>query len=92
MPGKWKLVWHDEFRGKTLNTNNWGVYTANYWDKRTHFTKENVFLRDGRAVLKYEKKMGHQNDDPTPRRRSTPAAIWTPTASGRGRTATSRRA
>ena len=64
VPGKWKLVWHDEFRGKTLNTNVWGIYTANYWDKRTHFTKENVFLRDGKAVLKYEKKTGFQNDDP----------------------------
>ena len=64
VPGKWKLVWHDEFRGKTLNTNDWGIYTANYWDKRTHFTKDNVFLRDGRAVLRYEKKTGFQNDDP----------------------------
>ena len=65
VPGDWKLVWHDEFNGKALNTNDWEIYTANYWDKRTHFTKDNVFLRDGNAVLKYEKKTGHQNDDPS---------------------------
>jgi beta-glucanase (GH16 family) len=64
VPGDWKLVWHDEFNGKELS-DEWEIYTANYWDKRTHFTKDNAFLRGGNAVLKYEKKTGHQNDDPS---------------------------
>ena len=41
------------------------MYGHNFWDKRTHFSKDNLILKDGKAILRYEKKTGFHNDDPT---------------------------
>ena len=62
--GEWKLTFHDEFNDKEVDQNVWNIYTANYWDARTHFTKDDIELRDGNLVLRYEQKRGHHNDDP----------------------------
>jgi beta-glucanase (GH16 family) len=48
---KWKLVWHDEFDGNTLDTTKWN-YRLNYWGyKSPTFTKEGVEL-DGNGHLR----------------------------------------
>jgi len=62
--GPWKMTFHDEFDGKTIDTDRWNIYTENYWDKRSHFSKDNVILGDGLVRLRMEKKTGHENDDP----------------------------
>jgi len=62
--GKWQLTFEDNFDGDSINLKTWNIYTANYWDKRTHFTKENTIVKDGFLILRYEKKTGNHNDDP----------------------------
>lgn len=62
--GKWKKTFSDEFDGKELDRKTWVTKWPNYWDKRTHFSDANAFLRDGKLVLRYEKKRGRHNDDP----------------------------
>lgn len=64
VPGKWVKTLSEEFNDGTLNEKIWSPYSANYWDKRTHFSRDNIIFRDGCAVLKYERKTGHENDDP----------------------------
>ena len=62
--GKWTKTLSEEFNAGKLDEKVWSPYTANYWDKRTHFTRENLLFKDGCIVLKYEKKRGRQNDEP----------------------------
>ena len=54
----------EEFDGPTVDYSKWNIYAHNYWDKRTHFSKDNLILKDGKAILHYEKKTGFHNDDP----------------------------
>lgn len=63
--GDWVQTFNEDFDGATLDTNKWNVYTENYWDKRSHFSKDNVIIKDGNANLFYEKKTGFHNDDPS---------------------------
>jgi len=62
--GDWKLTLEDNFDDTGVNKKLWNIYTANYWDSRTHFSKDNVILGNGLAKLRYEKKTGFVNDDP----------------------------
>lgn len=62
--GEWVQTLAEEFDGDTLNTNVWGIYCNNHWDKRTHFSKDNVIVKDGKVALRYENKFGHHNDNP----------------------------
>ena len=71
--GKWKMTFRDEFDGATIDRGCWNIYTENYWDKRSHFTKDNVVLGDGMARLRMERKTGHENDDP--KRKQTGYAV-----------------
>ena len=64
IPGEWTKTFSDEFDGTAIDQAKWNIYTANYWDKRTHFSKDNVIVGDGVVKLRYEKKTGPQNDDP----------------------------
>ncbi len=64
VPGKWKKTLSEEFNDGKLNEKVWSPYSANYWDKRTHFSRQNILFKDGCCVLKYEKKTGPKNDDP----------------------------
>ena len=65
VPGKWRQTLAEEFNDGKLNEKVWSPYSDNHWDKRTHFTRENILFRDGCCVLKYEKKTGPRNDDPS---------------------------
>jgi beta-glucanase (GH16 family) len=64
VPGEWKQTLVEEFNGPALNTSVWTIYHPNYWDKQAHFSKANVILGGGVARLRFEKKQGHENDDP----------------------------
>jgi beta-glucanase (GH16 family) len=62
--GAWVKTLDEEFNGPTLDSSLWNVYAENYWDKPSHFSKDNVLLGDGVVKLHYEKKTGVHNDDP----------------------------
>ena len=61
--GDWVKTLDEEFDGTSLNPAAWSTYGPNYYDK-SHFTKENVLLGGGVVKLRFEKKIGFQNDDP----------------------------
>lgn len=62
--GDWALTFEDHFDGDYVDTDTWNIYTSNFWDKRSHFSKDNVIVGDGVARLRFERKTGHHNDDP----------------------------
>ncbi len=64
VPGKWTKTLSEEFDGKVLNEKVFGCRWFNFWDKRQHFSKDNTFVRDGKLVLRAEKKRGFHNDNP----------------------------
>ena len=61
--GEWIQTFDEEFDGPTLDPKRWNVHGNNPYDKWTHFSQDNVTLKDGKALLHYEKKTGFQNDD-----------------------------
>ncbi len=62
--GDWVVTFEDEFDSGSIDLDRWNIHTANYWDRRSHFSRDNVLLEDGKAILRYEKKTGYINDDP----------------------------
>ena len=62
--GDWTQTFAEEFNQPTIDYNKWNIYGHNFWDKRTHFSKDNLILTNGNAILRYEKKTGFHNDDP----------------------------
>jgi beta-glucanase (GH16 family) len=62
--GEWVQTFDEEFNGDKIDESKWNIYTENFWDKKTHFSKDNVIVADGMATLRYEKKRGFHNDDP----------------------------
>jgi beta-glucanase (GH16 family) len=62
--GDWTMTFADDFNGDTIDRERWNIYTENYWDKRSHFSKDNVLVGDGVVRLRMERKRGHENDDP----------------------------
>ena len=63
--GKWTQTLAEEFNDGKLNEKVWSPYAENYWDKRTHFSKDNLIFKDGKCYIHYEKKTGPLNDDPS---------------------------
>ncbi len=61
--GDWSLTFEENFDG-TIDATRWNIYTSNFWDKRSHFSKDNVITGDGVVRLRFERKTGHHNDDP----------------------------
>jgi beta-glucanase (GH16 family) len=64
VPGDWTQTLNENFDGPALDETHWSIYYPNYWDKRAHFTKDNVLLGDGVLRLRFERKRGHAEDDP----------------------------
>ncbi|CAN5574847.1 hypothetical protein BH09VER1_BH09VER1_31630 [soil metagenome] len=62
--GEWTKTFEDNFDGNAVDLTKWNIYAPNYWDKRTHFSKDNAIVKDGTLTLRVEKKTGHHNDDP----------------------------
>ena len=63
--GEWIKTLDEDFDGKKLNTSLWSLSGENYYDKVTHWSKDNLIIDGGFAKLRYEKKKGFMNDDPT---------------------------
>jgi beta-glucanase (GH16 family) len=61
--GDWVQTLNENFDGP-LDTSIWEVYGENYWDKQSHFSKDNVTVENGVVKIRYEKKTGFHNDDP----------------------------
>lgn len=66
--GDWTQTLSDDFDGSVLNEKIWRIYAPNYWDKRSHFSKDGIVLGDGMVRLRMTKKRGHHNDDPNHKR------------------------
>lgn len=64
VPGEWVKTLDDEFDGTVLDTSLWDMYGENYYDKVTHWSREDVIVGGGVVKLRYEKKVGFGNDDP----------------------------
>ncbi|MCC5845489.1 MAG: glycoside hydrolase family 16 protein [Verrucomicrobia bacterium] len=62
--GDWTLTFEDNFEGTEIDLNTWNIYTRNFWDRRTHFTRDNTIVADGKLTLRYEQKTGFHNDNP----------------------------
>ena len=62
--GDWVQTLDEEFNGSTLDASIWSVYGENYYDKVSHWSKDEVLVGGGVVRLRYEKKSGFQNDDP----------------------------
>ena len=62
--GEWVQTLDDEFNGDKLDASLWDVTGPNYWDKTSHFSRDNVIIGGGVVRLRYEKKTGFHDDDP----------------------------
>ena len=63
--GDWIKTFDDEFDGDAIDLSKWNIKGPNYWDKTSHWSARNVIVGDGVARLRYEKKSGPHNDDPS---------------------------
>ena len=63
--GEWVQTLNENFDGTTIDAARWNIVTQNYWDKRSHFSKDNLLVANGLATLRMEKKRGYDWDDPT---------------------------
>jgi len=64
VPGDWVKTLDDEFDGSSIDSSIWNIYGENYYDKVTHWSKDDVIVGGGVVKLRYEKKQGFHNDDP----------------------------
>ncbi len=62
--GDWKQTLDENFDGPDIDLRTWNIYGPNVWDKRTHFSKDDATIRDGKLFIHYEKKTGPHNDSP----------------------------
>lgn len=62
--GEWTKTFEENFDAPTIDASRWNIYTENYWDKLSHFSKDNVILGGGLVRLRMEQKIGYHNDDP----------------------------
>jgi len=64
--GDWVMTLNEEFDGDTLNEAIWEPMAPNWWGEKriTYNSRKNVFLSDGHAILRVEKRPGWQADDP----------------------------
>ncbi len=63
--GDWKQTFGDEFDGDRIDASKWTTLGENYYDKQSHFSSANVIVGDGVARLRFERRRGYQNDDPS---------------------------
>jgi beta-glucanase (GH16 family) len=62
--GDWVKTFDEDFSGTTIDLSKWNNAGPNYWDKTSHWSRNNVIVGGGVARLRYEKETGPQNDDP----------------------------
>ncbi len=81
VPGDWKVTLDENFESGKLDDKIWSITGENYWDKSSHFSKDNVILGGGVVKIRFEKKHGHHNDDP--KRQETDYAVGFLTSFGK---------
>ena len=66
VPGEWTKTFDDHFAGSSINLHSWNIYTHDAWHlgASTHYSKDNLIVKDGELALRVEKKRGHHNDNP----------------------------
>ncbi len=62
--GDWVKTFDDEFDGTAVDASKWTVTGDNWYDKISHYSKDNVIVGGGLLRIRYEKKTGYHNDDP----------------------------
>jgi hypothetical protein len=62
--GDWVQTFDEEFKGTTLDTTKWNSTGDNWYDKISHYTRQNVIIGNDQAIIRFEKKTGPHNDDP----------------------------
>jgi len=68
VPGDWVQTLDENFDGPAIDPTIWNIYGPNWWDKKTHWSKDNLILADGVAKFHFEKRPGFHNDDPRQKR------------------------
>jgi beta-glucanase (GH16 family) len=70
--GDWTLTFDEQFNGNSVDLEKWDYYGPNWWgvSKLTHWSKDNVIVKDGIAKMHFEKKTGWHNDDPSTKHES----------------------
>jgi beta-glucanase (GH16 family) len=63
--GDWVKTLDDEFNGNALDFTIWNDYGPNFWDKVSHWSRANTVVGGGVVRLRYEKKTGRHNDEPS---------------------------
>ena len=61
--GDWFKTLDEDFNKPTIDTKVWNIYGPNYWDRASHWSKDNLILEDGMAKFRFEKKRGFHNDN-----------------------------
>ena len=64
--GDWVKTLDEGFDGPAIDLKRWNIYGPNYWDKATHWTKDDLLLEGGTAKLRFERKRGFHNDSSDP--------------------------
>ena len=54
----WRLIWSDEFDGDQIDASKWRIENAALVknNEQQYYTPKNVFLKDGKLVLKSDKQ------------------------------------
>jgi len=61
--GDWDKTFDDEFEGAAVDATKWNIAGPNFWDKKSHWSKDNILIGNGVVKMRYEKKTGSQNDE-----------------------------
>lgn len=66
LDGEWSLTLNETFDGDVIAETVWDVSGPNWWGQKqlTHWSRRNVLLQNGNAILRMVKRPGHHNDDP----------------------------
>jgi beta-glucanase (GH16 family) len=67
VPGDWIKTLDEEFDGTAVDQQKWNIYGPNYWDRASHWSKDNLIVRGGVAKFHFEKKHGFHNDNSDPK-------------------------
>lgn len=64
--GDWEKTFDEDFAADTIDWKTWNIYTESDWHlgAATHYSKDNLILKDGKLSVRVEKKRGPHNDDP----------------------------
>ncbi|MBI4845052.1 MAG: family 16 glycosylhydrolase [Candidatus Omnitrophica bacterium] len=56
--GKWRLIWHDEFDGETVDVSKWRIEDAALIknNELQYYTPEDVYIENGMLVLRSQKR------------------------------------